>query len=157
MKKKQSQKGFTLIELLVVISIIGILSSFAVVSLSSARNKARDALRKADMTQMRTALNLYFDENINYPTCGTWDDDAADFGATTQAGSNCYNTTLATALTGSAKPFLNPMPKDPKNSDNLPATNATYLYRYVSKSDGSEFALIYRIEENTDLQVIRGW
>ena len=44
-KNNLSARGFTLIELLVVISIIGILSSFAVVSLNSARAKARDALR----------------------------------------------------------------------------------------------------------------
>ncbi|MDP2684463.1 MAG: prepilin-type N-terminal cleavage/methylation domain-containing protein [bacterium] len=158
MKKKNNyQSGFTLIELLVVISIIGILSSFAVVSLNNARNKARDALRKADMTQIRTAINLYYDENDVYPICGTWDDNAADFGASLQTGSNCYNTTLSTALTAGAKPYLGQMPKDPKNPTNNPALDTTYLYRYVSDSNGSAFVLVYRIEDNTDLQIIRGW
>jgi prepilin-type N-terminal cleavage/methylation domain-containing protein len=157
-QKKQSQKGFTLIELLVVISIIGILSSFAVVSLNSARNKARDALRKADMTQIRTALNLYYSENNDrYPACGNWDSGAADFGASVDAGSNCYNTILTTALSSGAKPYLNPMPKDPKNSTNSSAIDSTYIYRYVTRNDGSEFALVYRVEENTNLQIIRGW
>jgi len=156
-QKKQGSKGFTLIELLVVISIIGILSSLAVVSLNSARNKARDALRKADMTQMRTAMYLYYDENGAYPICGSWDANAADFGASAQAGSTCYNTTLNTALTAGAKPYMGRLPKDPKNLTNDPVADATYLYRYVGKSDGSEFALVYRIEENADLQIIRGW
>jgi len=149
--------GFTLIELLVVISIISILSSFAVVSLNGARNKARDALRKADMTQMRTAISLYYDENLKYPICGSWDDGAADFGATAQTGSICYNTVLNTALTGSAKPYLDQMPKDPRNPTNNPTADTIYLYRYVGKSDGSEYALVYRIEDNTSLQIIRGW
>jgi len=156
-KKNYFQTGFTLIELLVVISIIGILSSLAVVSLNSARNKARDALRKADMTQMRTALNLYYDENIKYPICGAWDDGAADFGATVQAGSNCYNTTLSAALTSGTKPYFGQMPKDPRNPANNPTVDATYIYRYVAKADGSEYALVYRIEGEADLQVIRGW
>jgi prepilin-type N-terminal cleavage/methylation domain-containing protein len=156
-KKNYYQSGFTLIELLVVISIIGILSSFAVVSLNNARNKARDALRKADMTQIRTAINLYYDENNSYPICGSYDPNAADFGASVQTGSNCYNTVLNTALTGGSKPYLGQIPKDPKNPTNDPVIDTIYLYRYASNSSGSIFALVYRIEDNTDLQIIRGW
>lgn len=151
------KKGFTLIELLVVISIIGVLSSIAVVSLNDARLKSRDALRKGDMAQMRTAINLYYDDNIKYPICGTWDEGAADFGATVQAGSTCYNNTLNNALTGGTRPYMADLPKDPRNSDNNPAVSNIYLYRYVSKSDGSQYALVYRVEGNTELQVIRGW
>lgn len=61
------KKGFTLIELLVVIAIIGILSSVVVVSLNSARAKARDAKRVADLEAVKTALGLYFDTNQEYP------------------------------------------------------------------------------------------
>lgn len=146
-----------MIELLVVISIIGILSSFAGVSLNSARNKARDALRKADMAQMRTAINLYYDENGKYPICGSWDDNSPDFGAAVQAGADCYNTILTAALTTAAKPYLAKLPRDPKNLTNNPAADPTYVYRYVSQADGRRYALVYRLEESTDLQVIRGW
>ena len=40
-KKNQSLAGFSLIELIVIISIIGILSSIALVNLSSSREKSR--------------------------------------------------------------------------------------------------------------------
>ena len=65
MNKKK--KGFTLIELLVVIAIIGILSTLAVVSLQNARKSARDAKRIADVKQMQTALELYFNDWQEYP------------------------------------------------------------------------------------------
>jgi len=67
MKHKQKYAGFTLIELLVVISIIGILSTLAVVSLNNARAKARDAKRVSDIKQLQTALELYASDKNGYP------------------------------------------------------------------------------------------
>lgn len=63
----KKQKGFTLIELLVVIAIIGLLSTLAVVALNNARQKSRDAKRVADIKQMQTALELYFNDCSRYP------------------------------------------------------------------------------------------
>lgn len=64
------RKGFTLIELLVVIAIIGLLSTLAVVALNSARQKARDAKRVADVKQIQTALELFFNDKQGYPNQG---------------------------------------------------------------------------------------
>jgi len=63
----KKNKGFTLIELLVVIAIIGLLSTLAVVALNSARAKARDAKRVADVKQVQTALELYYNDANGYP------------------------------------------------------------------------------------------
>jgi general secretion pathway protein G len=62
------KKGFTLIELLVVISIIGILSSFLLSNFIGARQRARDGLRKSDLRQIQSALELYRSDQGSYPT-----------------------------------------------------------------------------------------
>lgn len=52
----ESKRGFTLVELLVVIAIIGALASIIFVSLSSARVKALDTKRRAEITQVGRLL-----------------------------------------------------------------------------------------------------
>lgn len=67
MKPKMKDRGFTLIELLVVISIIGLMSGIVIVPVNSARAKARDVKRIAEIRELMIALELYHDSNGHYP------------------------------------------------------------------------------------------
>jgi len=64
--RRKNQRGFTLIELLVVIAIIGILATIVLVSLNTARSKARDVRRVSDLRQLSLALEMYYDDNNAY-------------------------------------------------------------------------------------------
>ncbi|MBI4118790.1 MAG: type II secretion system protein [Parcubacteria group bacterium] len=91
-QKLKTSAGFTLVELLVVITIIGILASIALVSLNSARVKARDARRLADVRQIALALEFCYNEIGTYIPAST-------FPSAGQALA-CGGTTYITAMPG---------------------------------------------------------
>ena len=59
--------GFTLIELLVVVAIIGIVVTVAVGQYQKSIVKAKEAVLKQDLYEMRTAINRYFADKGKYP------------------------------------------------------------------------------------------
>ena len=122
----KNKKGFTLIELLVVVAILGLLSSVVLVSLDSARAKARDARRKSDIKQIQTALALYYNTNGYYPPCAPAETNSIWWFSTDPTwkdGKGC----LATAL----KPFIPNLPLDPKNNATRTFDNGNnYSYFY---------------------------
>lgn len=63
-----------MVELLVVIAIIGVLATLLLLQLGGARGKSRDAKRIADVAQLRTAMEQYFDDNGGtYPALSIYD------------------------------------------------------------------------------------
>ncbi len=124
-----NKKGFTLIELLIVIAIIGLLSTLAVVALGSARVKARDSKRLADLKQIQTALELYYTDQNKYPA-GT----DTDLG-TTQAA--CLNAASGFTTTGCVTPYMGQVPTDPLSPGKYLYTGTTSTYTITGALEGT--------------------
>ncbi|OGH58871.1 MAG: hypothetical protein A2725_03935 [Candidatus Magasanikbacteria bacterium RIFCSPHIGHO2_01_FULL_33_34] len=105
-----NKKGFTLIELLVVIAIIGLLSTLAVVALSSAREKARDSKRLSDLKQIQTALELYYTDNSEYPATAVGGTFTLGDGAT----ADCLDGGGITGACATAPTYMGLVPSDPQ-------------------------------------------
>ncbi len=60
-------RGFTLIELLIVMAILGILISIAAPNLKQSVVRAREAVLKEDLFQIREAIDQYYADNDKYP------------------------------------------------------------------------------------------
>lgn len=111
-------KGFTLIELLLVISIIGLLASVVLVSLNSAKGKARDSRRLQDIHQLQNAFSLYAsDHNGNFPPLsgffciGLNDESKCWNGYIYNSGGSGING--STALMSALAPYMPTIPDDP--------------------------------------------
>lgn len=62
--------GFTLIEVLVAATIVALLSTIGLAGFQKVTQNGRDAVRKADLEQIRSALEIYKSEYGSYPEQG---------------------------------------------------------------------------------------
>lgn len=61
------KSGFTLIELLIVIVIMGIIMTLITTNLFGARQRGSDSQKKSNLTELKTALLLYYVDYRIYP------------------------------------------------------------------------------------------
>ena len=120
MNKRKIFRAFTLIEMLIVIVIIGLLARAIIPRLTSARARANDTARKADLRQIATALTMYQMDKSNYP-----DGNAVSW----ETNSNSMKNLL--------KSYISTIPTDPKKSSVIgfwsTTSNGAYLYIHLFK------------------------
>lgn len=129
MKKVSNfQCGFTLVELLIVIAVIGVLAGGIMLVLDPAAQfqKANDARRKADISQIEKALETFYQDVGKYPEVESnkikgLDGNAVDWGT-------------------SFMPYISALPADPNSSKkyvyHMGSGGQTY-YLYASLDRGA--------------------
>lgn len=121
--KNSKLGGFTLVEILIVISIIGILTTLAILSFGSTEEISRNNTRLSDVKQIQLSLEEYYKYENAYPSELVFGD----------------------KLTGpsTGKTFLNIVPKNPEPRDDGDCPDQEYQYTYDSstKSYSLKFCL----------------
>src|SRR3989338_6549912 len=116
------KKGYTLVELMVAISIIALLFAAGVASYGKASQRSRDAKRKSDVEQLRSALEMYRADNSKYPpTSDVWQD-------------------ISTPLNVLVPSFIPELPTDPQG----------FSYEYQAPADPATTYCITAFLEVTD-------
>jgi len=123
---RKTGTGFTLIELLVAISIVAVLSTIGFSVYQGIQAKARDSIRKRDLNNLATALEIYAQHNGSYIS-----------GITTCPQSTDTTSTFYTNIASNMSD--NVVPKDPKGT----------FYCYLS-ANGSTYTLCVDLENDSD-------
>lgn len=126
-----SKKGFTLVELLIVIFIMVLLAALVLAATQGARQRSRDGRRKADVDQIKKAMELYRSDNGgNVPD------------ASCTAASPCLSSTAGSWIAGLAPTYIPAVLKDPSN-------NGSYVYRFGNNraAGGTDFEIDAAFED----------
>lgn len=108
----KSRQSFSLVEILVVVTIISLLAGIAASSYAQFIRQSRDAKRKTDIEQVRSAIEMYRNFNNVYPTGGAAP--GMEFGTGD--------------ITDATSTYLSKLPNDPRSA-------YTYYYEYISGQD----------------------
>ncbi len=127
--------GFTLVELLTVLGVITILAAAILMTLDPIAQiqKANDARRKSDFSQVQKALETYFNDNGKYPPAST--------------SSPLYRLVRLDGTTADwgqqFTPYMTLLPKDPGQREYVYYTNATrqsyWLYASLERPTDQQF------------------
>ena len=137
-KPQKAPAGFTLVEVVIVVIVIVILTSLSAVGMGVYLRDSRDSQRTAQVKVLTEALEKYYNQNGEYPTCAVL--------------SNANVSAAATVLGGvDEAAFKAPnAPDGTENSINCGSTDPTDdndFFRYVAPASGTsspeEFQIRY--------------
>jgi len=135
-KKLRNNQGFSLTEIMITISIIGSVATLAGAKMDDVLPMARDAQRKANVRQVQTALNIYYDDHGQYPISRSVEPTAADWQL------------IKKVLESSDQTYMPEVPSDPLATDQ-------YVFKYWS--DGQKFKITYETEDPNDKSPQIAW
>lgn len=136
LKLAENNRGISLVELMVAISIIGATATIASAQIDDILPMARDAQRKANIRQVQTALNIYYDDHLEYPISVNNMPSVSDWSK------------IEKILEDPEAMYMPEVPQDPLNTND-------YVFKYWS--DGQKFKITYETEDPADNSPLTAW
>lgn len=137
-----AQSGFTLIEILVVMIIMAVLLSIGGGSYRTSQIKSRDAERKSDLKQVGITLESYYNDQKQYPTSHGSNFTIMGCGAQTECAWGAQ--WVGEVVAGETPVYMVELPQDPRSN-----------YRYYYWSDGAQYQLYARLENDLDIDALK--
>lgn len=143
--------AFTLVELLVSIAVIATIIGLALPNFLGARSRARDARRKGELNQVKTALQLYYNDYKVYPAAGSGGVGMLNYiaGCGADGATLCPSTcTVAFAAGGTGC--------DTVYMSKFPGELGSSMFYYQVNS-GDDFCLKGSLENASDSEIAASW
>ena len=128
--KKKRTKGYTLIEMLIIISIIALLTIFAVVMINNERLKSRNVKRMNDAGHLTKAIEMYYLHYEAWPLktaleycCLGYDTTETCFDSGGPGFTGCGDDINQQLI-----PYINPIPKSPNFVGHYAGTKTGYYW-----------------------------
>lgn len=148
----EKQKGLSLIEGLVIVGIIGLLGTLAAIALDSARERARDAKRLADVVRTQAALELYFNDKNSYPV-------VSESSALGQTATRCLSSSGFEARCDAASEtvYMDPVPGTPEDGLQELVSCTDIASAYCYRGDEDTYRIEFELEnENPEAGLVSG-
>lgn len=137
-----NQQGISKIEVLIIALIIGVLGLMAVVAVSTARSRTRDAVRLSDVRQTQAALELYFNDANSYPVTT----EALALGG---ASAGCLNEDgFTSSCGGSASIYLDTVPVTPTAGLGGLSTCSGAKNAYCFQGSDTQYQIQFELEHD---------
>lgn len=117
-------KGFTLIEIIVVMVLLGILAGLITPNFISSLKRGRDSRRRQNLTNLKTVLRAYYNDNQSYP--------ASDDGKIA-VGDPAVAIEWGDAFTDGSIEYMEALPEETKDPQ--------YYYELTAGSSGEHYTL----------------
>jgi general secretion pathway protein G len=143
------KKGFTKIEILIIAAIIGILGITAVVAISTARSRTRDAVRMSDIRQLQAGLELFFIDHNAYP-------EALEYTALGYTGTMCLSSSGFSSVCES-NVYLESVGKAPSGGLNDMSSCSDISNAYCYLAQDGDYRIQFELEhDNPVIGLVKG-